>query len=191
MTTPVTTVDKLLISGQSTTWEMNVIAFSAPVYGQINTAQTASEAVHFPIKMSQPGLQLDVQFRNEIEFQNFQTFVRNHQKQISTIPSALLTLSWPSRYINNFTGFITKFEAGGMRANYTPRSRFVVTLVDSYVTSRTEMASIAANWQSIYGGIGLPNGVLAPPTVAQLQLGAITLPIPTANNSPGVVTGSS
>lgn len=165
----------LLITGQSTTWSMNVLGFSSPVYGQINTAQTHTLAVHFPIKLSQPALQMDLVFRGEPEFEAFQRFVRNHQQQLSQDSSALLTFNWPERSINNFTGYITSCKAGGQRANYAPHLRIVVELVNSFVTQRTDYASFAANWRSIYGGFGSANGVLAMPTAAEQQQNIINL----------------
>lgn len=187
----------LIITGQSTSYAMNVIAFSSPIYGQINTAQTKSLAVHFPIKMSQPVLQFDVQFSSEQTYQAFQAFVRNHQQQLSTNATALLTFTWPVRAILNFTGFISQFQAGGKRFNPAPRARFVVNLVDSYITARTNMASLAANWRSIYGGIGLPNGVLAAPTAAQQQQNITSQGINLLTGQPvaqtsggGIVTGT-
>lgn len=164
----------LTITGRSTTWSMNVVAFSSPIYGQINSTQTKSMAVHFPIKYAQPVLQIDVQFANEREFQAFQAFVRNHQQQINYNSAALLTLNWPQRGIYNYTGFIPKCVAGGMRANYAPRARLEIKLVDSFVTKRTDLASVAANWNSIYGGFGSSGGVLDFPSAAEQQQNILT-----------------
>lgn len=169
MTAPTTSSSFLTITGQSTQWTMNVVAFSSPIYGQINSVQTKSLAVHFPIKMAMPDMSIDVQFYNQTDFQNFQAFARNHQQQLSTNSTALLTFNWPERGIYNYTGFIPKMQAGGARANYAPRARIEVTWVDSMITARTDLASVAANWRSIYGGIGMPNGVLALPTAAQMD----------------------
>jgi hypothetical protein len=165
-------MSQLTITGQSTVHNLNVIAFQSPVYGQINSVQTKTEAVHFPIKLAQPSMQLDVQFANETDFETFQKFVRNHQTQLSSNSSALLTLNWPERSIINNTGFIPSFKAGGMRWNVAPRARFEIALITSMASGQTDLASTAANWQAIYGGLGgIFGGIseLAPPTAAQIQ----------------------
>lgn len=169
MTSPYASDSFLTITGQSIQWRMNVVAFSSPIYGQINTSQTKSLAVHFPIKLAMPDMSMDVQFSSQDTFQAFQAFVRNHQQQLSTNSTALLTFNWPQRSIVNWTGFIPKMTAGGARANYAPRARIGVSWVSSLVTARTDLASVAANWRTIYGGIGMPNGMLALPTAAQME----------------------
>jgi hypothetical protein len=167
-------MSRLTITGRSTTWTMNVVGFSSPIYGQINSSQTKGLAVHFPIKYAQPTFQIDVQFANEIEFQAFQAFVRNHQQQVNYNSTALLTLNWPQRGIYNHTGFIPKCQAGGMRANYAPRARIEINLVDSFVSRRTDLASVAANWNSIWGGFGSSGGILAFPSAAEQQQNIIS-----------------
>lgn len=172
MTQPVTS--QLVITGRSTSWALNVVGFTSPMYGQINSSQTKGLAVHFPIKYAQPVLQIDVQFSNELEFQAFQAFVRNHQQQANYDSTALLTLNWPQRSMYNFTGFIPKCIAGGMRANYAPRARLEINLVNSFMSQRTDFASLAANWRSIYGGFGSSGGILAPPSAAEQQQNLVT-----------------
>jgi hypothetical protein len=147
---------------------LNVTGFTSPVYEQMSSSQVKAMAIHYPIKTTQPSLQFDVQFATEAEFESFQVFVRNHQ-QTAVGGGNLVTLNWPQRNILHWTGVIRSFKAGGMRFNVRPMARFVVDLVDSLVSSRTELASIASNWVSIYGLIGMPNGVLNEPGLTTVQ----------------------
>ena len=158
----------LVVSNRAQGIAINVLAFSSPMFGSIQSAQTKKEAVHFPIKISQPEVQFDVVFRGEREFETFQKFVRNHQKQ-ALVNTELLTLSWPERNINNWTGTIKSFKGGGQRFNVAPRARFVVELVNSMVSTRTDLASTSAGWRSIYGEYGPVGSVLRLPTVAEGQ----------------------
>jgi hypothetical protein len=183
-------MSQLMITGLTTSWTMNVIAFSSPVNAQINSAQTRTLAVHFPIKMAQPDLQLDVQFFSQNDFQNFQLFVRNHQQQLSSNPAALITLFWPDKSMLNYTGYIPKFEAGAARANYAPRARFSISLVNSFITAQTDLASVAANWQAIFGGIGLPNGVLSAANLIAQPTQELMSVATTIDQTVGILTGS-
>jgi hypothetical protein len=67
-----------------------------------------------------------------------------------------------------------------MRFNVMPQGDFVVDFVDSMVTNRVQSASVAAPWESIYGGIAMPGGVLNEPSLtpaqAQQQFGQIFTP---------------
>lgn len=157
----------MTISGPSAVWQMNVLTFSSPIYGSISSAQTKKMQMHFPIKSTQPELQLSVIFRSEKEFEDFQKFVRSHQ-QHSSADASLVTLSWPEFNINNWTGVIKNFRCGGMRRNYAPRATFTVDLVDSMVSSRTSSASLGVDPSTIYGA-GMPDGVLTPPSAAENQ----------------------
>lgn len=152
-------MSQLIIGSLSTSFSLNVVSFASPMYEETSSAQTRNLAVHFPIKMAQPSLTLDVVFSSELEFENFQRFIRNHQQQ-AVASTQLLTLIWPERGINNWTGVCKQFQGGGMRFNPMPRARIEIDLVDSMVSSRTEIASVAMNWKAIYGGIGLPDGAL-------------------------------
>lgn len=146
------------------TYLMNVLSFQSGVYQSIASAQTKHLAVHFPIKVNQPDIDFTVIFSSEASFQGFQDAVRYHQ-QMALATNRLLTLNWPERSIDNWTGLIKKFQAGGARRNYAPRAQFTVQLVDSMSSSRVMSASTAAPWQTIYGGAGGPaDGVLQLPT---------------------------
>ena len=147
-------------------YQLNVLSFSSPIFGSMASAQTREMAMWFPVKADQPELKLDVQFRSEEDFEDFQRFVRGHQQRVLFNPSPINTvwLNWPERNIDNWTGVIKAFKAGGERFVFAPRASFIVSLIDSMVSSRTDIASLVPNWRTIYGeGMG-PGAVLAPPT---------------------------
>lgn len=203
-------MSRLTISSLGREFKMNVTAFSSPVYGTISTAQTRTMSVHFPMKISQPDIQFDVVFTSHEEFEEFQKFVRGHQ-QTALSSSRLLTLNWPERNIFGWTGAIKQFRAGGERFVYAPRARFVVDLVNSMVSSRTDLASMATTWHTIYGAFGLLGSVLRMPTMAEaadifnvsgqniFANGASTNPVPTTSTplssqiptGGGILTGAS
>jgi hypothetical protein len=179
----------MTIAGPSVLWTMNVISFSTTLFGQISGTQVQSEAIWFPIKLLQPDIQFDVVFANETDFQDFQNFVRTHQKQASN-SSQLLTFNWPVRNIVNWTGFITKIDAGGMRWNVMPRTSFIVSLADSLVTQRTYQGSISSNFNAIYD-LGIPGSVLSPSALEQQFLSAMTqgaTPAPAVAPAPNAST---
>lgn len=169
-------MSKLFLANQQANWQLNVTAFSSPIFGEISAAQTKTMAHYFPIRCNQPQVQFSVQFTSEVEYENFQRFVRAHQLDaIKT--TRLIWLNWPERNIDNWTGVIRTFRAGGRRYNFAPMASFVVDLVDSMVSHRTSLAAIPATlWQTIYGsGMG-PDAVLQPPSarenaLTQLQFG--------------------
>lgn len=162
-------MSKLTIATNEASWSLNVMSFSAPVHAEMSTAQVKTMAMHFPIRVSQPDMQFSVMFASEVDYENFQRFVRRHQLQAQN-SARLLTLNWPQRNITNWTGVIRKFKAGGARRNYAPRATFVVDLVDSMVSQRTELAQLGnTNWQAIYGvGMG-PDSVLGAPSANEIS----------------------
>lgn len=154
---------------------LNVLAFSAPMVGQIAAAQTRTMVQHFPIKALQPELELEVVFRNEEAYQDFQRYVRNIQVDAQSHDSSPgVSLYWPQRSIYNWTGVIKTFQAGGRRANYAPRAKFTVDLVDSMMSSKTFIASIASQFEEIWG-VSTPGGVLGS-TVSTIADGLLSLP---------------
>jgi hypothetical protein len=196
-------MSQLTITSLTQQFTMNVTGFSSPIYGSISSAQTRSMAMYFPTKMSQPDIQFDVQFTSVTDFAKFALFVRNHQQTALTTSTPAL-LNWPERNINNFSGFIQKFQAGGAKALYAPTARFTVSLVNSTVSTRTTVASIANPWNTVYG-MGLIDGVLNQPSSANNSLvlnvagesivnaaGGVTSPLGAVVSGlfPGITTGS-
>ena len=133
-------------------WNVNVLDFSSPIYDTFVSAQTKTKTVWFPIKTNQPSIQFDVQFVNEIDYENFQNFVRISQiMALSAQPTApyAITLYWPARSIDNWSGYITQFLAGGRKANPAPRARFSVDLIKSMITDLTTLTSMAPDFMSL------------------------------------------
>jgi hypothetical protein len=149
----------LTLNCMGQTWQLNVVSFSSPINGQINTSQVNKMAIHFPIKVVQPTLDLSVQFFSESDYNSFQVFVRNHQQQVLAAPSAttLVTLSWPERNIIAWSGVIKEFRAGGQRANFAPRASFTVDTAQNMVSQvNWTLGSTAAPFSTIFGeGMGV------------------------------------
>lgn len=161
-------MSNLIVTSLTQQFTLNVTGFDSPLYESITSAQTRTMAVYFPVKMSQPNMQFDVQFTSQADFMNFQLFVCNSQ-QTALSTSTPVTLNWPERNINNFTGFIQKFQSGGAKALYAPTARFEVSLINSTVSTRTVVASVANPWMTVYG-LGLADGVLGQPSAGNTNL---------------------
>ena len=139
---------------------LNVLSFSSPIFGELNSAQTKTQVQYFPIKAFQPEIRFNVIFPSEALYEQFQTYVRDNQVDAqSNRVNPGVTLNWPQRSINNWTGVITGFKGGGMRRNYAPRAQFVVELTSSLVTELTTISSFGADWTTIFGS-AIGNGVL-------------------------------
>lgn len=153
--------------GIGRSFELNCLQFNAPIVATIGSQQTRSMMRHFPIKANQAQADFLVQFSNEVDFEDFQNFIRRtHREAQNNGRHPGVQLWWPERGINNWTGIIKNFRAGGMRRNYSPRAYFTVDLIDSSVALRSLISSIAANPDTIFG-VGSPGGVLELPTPAQ------------------------
>jgi hypothetical protein len=161
-------MSKLRIYNTHGKWDLNVMSFISPMNASINSVQVKRMMHHFPIKINQPALQLSVIFRSEAEYESFQKFVRESQ-QDAIANERILTINWPERNINNWTGVIKTFRAGGQRWNPAPRAQIEIELIDSMVSIRTDLQTQTANlWQAIYG-VGMKNGVLEPPDEAYMD----------------------
>ena len=135
-------------------FHLNVTTFDSPIYGEMNSAQVRSQVQYYPIKAYQPELVCEAVFPSEWLWEQWQSWVRqnmvNSQRSNST-GSPGVTLNWPERDINNWTGIISTAKAGGMRRNYTPRTRIEFQLVASLVSNLGVFASFGAAWQSVLG----------------------------------------
>lgn len=132
---------------------MNVLSFAAPLYGSVSSLQTKTMQHHFPVRANQPNVQFSVIFSNHEEFERFQKLVRRtQQKALSATPNSDVgvTLWWPERQIDNWTGIINEFEAGGRKQDWAPRAKFTVDLMDSWVSRRTARSSTATPFSSIF-----------------------------------------
>ena len=152
--------------GQSV--ELNCLQFNAPIVSSISSVQTRESQRHYPVKVNQHTADFLVQFSNEKDYENFQQFVRDNQVDaLRNGRTPGVQLWWPERNINNWTGVIKgPFKAGGMRFNYSPRAQFTVDLIDSMVSTKTFVSSMAATFQTIWGW-GSPDGFLSLPDLAQ------------------------
>lgn len=137
-------------------FSLNVIAFSSPLSGTIGGTQVKKMKLWYPIKANQPEINFDVQFVGEQDYELFQKFVRESQQWALTASYPMVTLNWPERNINNWTGLILNFNAGGMRFNYAPRAQFTVSLVDSYVSQYTQASSIGAVFENSFNFVFKP-----------------------------------
>lgn len=158
---------------------LNVTNFDSPVYGEMNSAQTKSQMQYFPIKAFQPELVCDVIFPSEYLWEQWQTWVRqnmiNSQNSNAT-GNPGVTLNWPQRNINNWTGIISAAKAGGMRWNYTPRTRVEFQLVASLVSNLGVFSSFGSSWQSILGNNAVGSAVDSLFTLPETFLGGGTTP---------------
>jgi hypothetical protein len=163
------------------TFTMNVLQFSAPMFGTMMSGQTKKKIVYFPIKAQQPQLELEVIFASVADYNGFQAFVR--ATQLNALTNDIepgVTLTWPQRNILNWTGVIRNFQAGGERFVYAPKARFVIDLIDCFVSSRTTIASQAPIFDTVYG-LGSPDGVMKIPTPpVSGQPGTVVTPLPGA-----------
>jgi hypothetical protein len=169
---------------------MNVLSMSSPVFGEMNSAQTKSQVQWFPIKAMQPEIQFNVIFPTENEWEDWQVFCRtnmvNSQGTNNTTGNAGVTLNWPQRSINEWSGLITKTNAGGRRFNVAPRATFVVQLVNSLVSNSTNFGSFGVSmWQAIFGAGSNTDTLLQLPEALASSLSSGRL-----NQQSGTVAGN-
>lgn len=143
----------VISSNYSEDISLNVISFSSPISQSIPSAQTKSMIHHYPYKVSQPQVRFQVIFRSEEDYEAFQNFVRKHHLAMISEGSSTpeITMWWPERGINNWTGFIREFQAGGQKSNPAPKAEFVVELVDSFISRKTTQSSFGSPFSRIFG----------------------------------------
>ena len=148
-------------------FKLNCLQFSAPIVASISSVQTREMVRHFPIKVNQSDVDFLIQFSSEKDFEDFQDFVRKTQQDAlinDRYPG--VTLWWPERNIENWTGVIKNFKAGGMRRNFSPRATLSVSLIESSVALRSFISSWGSSWRTIYGA-GSRDGFMSLPTLAE------------------------
>ncbi len=147
---------RVTATGQSDFY-LNVLNFDSPITGEMNSAQTKSQVQYFPIKAFQPDLTVDVVFPSEAQWQQWQSWARqnmlNTQNSNST-GNPGVTLNWPERSINNWTALIPGAKAGGLRANYAPRTRIEFQLIVSLVSGLQIFSSFGTSIESGILGAG-------------------------------------
>lgn len=176
-------------------FKLNVLAFSSPIFGSINGVQTKDMKVWYPIKANQPEVSFDVQFIDEKDYEAFQKLVRDSQRWALNAPRPMVHLNWPERNINNWSGLITEFQAGGMKGNPAPRAKFTVYLFDSYISQYSEMASIAPKFADYFSFMTKAFTALIPnpynfrlPTVTPSQIPGIPQDTSFDPNTPTATT---
>lgn len=139
--------------------DLKVIQFNSPLQGSFSTSQTKTARHHWPVKASQQHLQLQVQFSKWAEYEALQKFVRaHHLRSLKTVQYPEVTLYWPQRNIDNWTGLIRTLEAGDERFNIAPRAQLDIILIDSMLSTKTFSASMGESYTKWYNSdIGDPS----------------------------------
>lgn len=154
---------------------LNCVSMRSPIFGQMNSAQTKSQVQYFPIKAHQPEIQFSVVFPSEPLWEDWQVWVRdnmvNCQKTNNQTGNTGVTLNWPEKSINNWSGVILKQKAGGRRYNYMPRDDFTVQLVNSLVSNSTTFGSFGTSlWQALYAAGSNTDALLQLPELVNAAL---------------------
>lgn len=173
-------MSKLIIKGHDANrFELNITQFRSPMSAAINSVQTRTMTHHFPIRAGQPDIQFTAQFKSISDKHDFQNFVRDHQKNAlkdkygsSASSTGAVTLLWPERDINNWTGYIVTMPIREARFEYAPRVTFGVALMDSLMSARTFNLSLGNSFWSVVGDVigaykplpGDTDGIIQPPT---------------------------
>lgn len=122
----------------------------------------------FPIKTNQPEIKFTVRFALEGDYEMFQDYVR--KSQVSALfdqKQPWVTLWWPERNIDNWTGFIKEFEVGAQRFSPAPEALLTVELAESMVSKK--VAAVVAGRElldadRLDGEIPWVHQILKPPT---------------------------
>ena len=133
-------------------FRLNITQFRSSMVASITSVQTKTMLQHFPVRCDQPDVQFTAKFRDYAAKHEFQNFVRLHQVASRDIPNAnMVYLQWPERGIENWSGFITGFSVAERRREIAPSVTFGVSLVDSMMSRRTMISSVAPFWTAILG----------------------------------------
>lgn len=143
--------------------DVRVTGFRSPLSGDIRTSQTKLARHSFPIKATQQNLQLDVIFRNWEAYRAMQDFARKHQlRSLGTVEQPEITIYWPERNIDNWSGVLLDFRAGQDRYVPSPKASLNFLLVDSMLSDKTWTASFGEDFEKFFeSDIGDP--LLIPP----------------------------
>jgi hypothetical protein len=145
-------MSRLILKGTNgTQFTLNVVQFRSPMAAQITSAQTKTMLQHFPIRAGQPDIEFTVQFASYDDKHIFQNWVRRHQVAGQSDPNGEVLLWWPERNIENWSGWITTFQVAERRFEYAPRVTFGVSLVESLMSAKTIISSVAAPFSAVYG----------------------------------------
>lgn len=158
-------------------FKLNVTQFRSPMSASITSAQTRSMLQHFPIRCGQPDVNFTIMFANQADKHAFQNFVRQHQLNAQSMDQDTdyaVTLWWPERNIENWTGYITQYTVVEKRFEVAPTVTFGVTLIDSMMSEKTTVASRGIDIARILGPqiptyIGYRDTILVRPSIPQAE----------------------
>lgn len=178
-------MSQLVVRGHNgAVFRLNVTQFRSPMSASINSVQTRTMMQHFPIRAGQPDIQFTVHFASVKDKHDFQSFVRDHQRNTQRSPAfaegsdgGAVVLQWPERDILNWTGYIVSMPVSEPRFEYAPKVTFGVALVESLMSNRTFIASYGNDWTSIPGQL-IPEWNFGDPEVG------FQLPTPPAETQP-------
>lgn len=152
-------MSRLIVRGHNgAEFKLSVTQFSSPMSATINTVQTRRMSHHFPIRAGQPDIQFTAHFPSQDEKHRFQNFVRDHQLNAlddkytaSSTSGGAVTLLWPERSINSWTGYIVNVPVQEVRFDYAPKLTFGVMLVNSLMSRQTFDFSLGGSSDTIFG----------------------------------------
>lgn len=131
--------------------DWKVTAFTSPLTGTIMSAQLRDLESHYPIKASQQMLELQLQTSSVQEMHDIQEFIRRTQVGALGESAPLMTMWWPVRNIENWTGIPMTVQAGGERFIQAATMNVRVQLVDSLISERTFTSSSGSPYENIVG----------------------------------------
>lgn len=176
-------------------YDLNVTQFRSPMTAAITSVQTKAMLQHFPIRCGQPDINFTVKFTSQDDKHVFQGFVRQHQLMAAMEDNTWVTLWWPERNINNWTGYIVQYGVSERRFEVAPIVTFGVSLVDSLMSEKTTIASKGIDLDRILGPqiapyIGYRDTILVPPTYnRELDVNPQDGPAPEVPTPPSPISG--
>ena len=133
-------------------FRLDVTQFRSTMSASVNSVQTKTMMHHFPIRCGQPDIEFTVQFRSIDAQHEFQAFVRDHQRNTQKSQTkGMVTLFWPERNIDNWTGYIVSMPVRESRFEYAPKVTFGVMLIASLMSTLTTGSSRGASFWNIAG----------------------------------------
>ena len=144
------------------TFHLHVTSFSTPLQGQISTSQTKKAQHHYPRKAGQQKLMLQCVFPSTQNYMDFQKFVRtSHTNAIGTTSNPELSIWWPERGMEGWSGVVTSIEAGDERFNHVPKAQVDMLLVDSLLSQKTFASSYGGAFAQFFDNdIGNPSDII-------------------------------
>lgn len=131
--------------------DVKVTRFNTQLTGDMRSSQTKYALHHYPIKPSHLSLILEVVFNGWPEYRTMQEYVRNHHiRALRTVQQPEITLYWPERGIDNWSGVVKRMEAGDERFNPAPKSTLEILLIDSMIGEKTWTSSFGEDFSKFF-----------------------------------------